>query len=564
MKIRDTLLNSDSRRTGRTAEFSTVSPIIPGGARWVYVFGSALVFLLVAQFASGIALAFSYSASVPAAWASVARVEESALGHLLRGLHAQGATFLLAVAGLHLAQTALFGAYRAPRQTTWWLGLLLLAILLAFCLSGSLLPWDERGYWATRVTVGIAGTAPLVGRSLQALATGGSEFGNLTLTRFYAVHATLLPLLLLAFAAAHVAAMRRHGVTPHPRSDLSRAEPFWPRQALYDAAFALLLLGALFFAAARYGAPLQGPADPAGAAIPRPEWYFRPLFELLKLLPPSLETLGAFGLPLLAGAFLFALPFIDRDARRRPAVLAGLAGGFLAAAALCAASYRSDARSPEFARAEAQARARAQKALRLAREKGVPPEGALAMIESQPEERGARLFARICTECHTLRGGGKAKAPRLDGFLSRRWIRGVLLHPDSNEYYGAVPISGMEGYQSLGEDALQKLTDFLYALRSRAPDDPALQPGREVFARASCADCHSLEKGGDEGGPSLSGYGSAQWLTGMLQDPAAPGYYPEQNKMPDFGKRLPPQDIHDLVAFLQTLEADAALAQETP
>ncbi|HEY6908138.1 MAG TPA: cytochrome b N-terminal domain-containing protein [Myxococcales bacterium] len=538
---------------------------IPGGARWAYVFGSALVFLLVAQFASGIALAFGYSASVPAAWASVARIEGSALGHLLRGLHAQGATLLLAVAGLHLGQTALFGAYRAPRQATWWLGLLLLAMLLAFCLSGSLLPWDERGYWATRVTVGIAGSAPLVGRTLQALATGGSEFGNLTLTRFYAVHATVLPLLLFAFAAAHVAAMRRHGVTPHPRSGASGdGEPFWPRQALYDSAFALLLLGALFFAAARWGAPLQGPADPAGAANPRPEWYFRPLFELLKLMPPSLEAVGAFFLPMLAGAFLFALPFLDRDARRRPAVLAGLAGGFLAAAALCAASYRSDAKSPQFVRAEAQARARAEKALRLAREKGVPPEGALALIESQPEERGARLFARVCTECHTLRGGGGAKAPRLDGFLSRRWIRGVLLHPDSNEYYGAVPISGMEGYQALGEDALEKLTGYLYALRSHAPDDPSLQAGREVFARASCGDCHSLEKGGDEGGPSLFGYGSAQWLTGMLQDAAAPGYYPEQNKMPAFGKRLSPQDIHDLVAFLQTLEADAALAQETP
>lgn len=186
------------------------------------------------------------------------------------------------------------------------------------------------------------------------------------------------------------------------------------------------------------------------------------------------------------------------------------------------------------------------------------------MIESQPDERGARLFARICTECHTLRAAGGKKAPRLDGYLSRRWIRGVLLHPESDEYYGAAPISGMEGYQALGEDALQKLTDYLYALRSHAPGDPALQAGREVFARASCADCHSLEKGGDEGGPSLFGYGSAEWLTAMVQNPAAPGYYPEQNKMPDFGKRLPAQDIHDLVAFLQTLETDAALAEETP
>src|SRR5205807_7077473 len=182
---------------------------VPGGARWAYVFGSALVFLLIAQLASGLALAMSYSASVPAAWASVARIEQSGLGHLLRGLHAHGATFLLAVAGLHLMQTALYGAYRKPREATWWLGLVLLGLLLAFCLTGSLLPWDERGYWATRVTLGIAGTVPVMGPSLQRVLAAGPELGNLALTRFYAVHAMLLPLLLLALAAAHVAGMRR-------------------------------------------------------------------------------------------------------------------------------------------------------------------------------------------------------------------------------------------------------------------------------------------------------------------------------------------------------------------
>ncbi len=537
---------------------------VPGGARWAYVFGSALVFLLLAQFASGIALAFTYSASVPAAWASVARIESSALGHLVRGLHAQGATFLLAVAGLHLLQTALFGAYRAPRQGTWWLGLVLLVLLLAFCLTGSLLPWDERGYWATRVSVGIAAGTPLIGGALRSFATGGSEFGNLTLTRFYAVHATVLPLLLLVFAAVHVAAMRRHGVTPPPRADLSRSEPFWPRQALYDASFALLLISALFVAASVAGAPLQGPADPGGAANPRPEWYFRPLFEVLKIFPARLESLGALGLPLLTTAFLFALPWIDKDARRRPLVLATLAGGLLAAAALCLVSYRSDAKAPDFARAEAEARLRARKALRLARTVGVPPEGALAMLENQPDERGRKLFARICVECHTVGGQGGIKAPRLDGYLSRRWIRGMLVHPDSNAYYGNARISGMESYAELGDDALDKLTDFLYQLRSRAPEDPALDAGRRVFERANCADCHSFQRGDDNGGPSLWHYGSREWLTGMVTDPGAPGYYPEQNHMPDFGNRLPAQDIHDLVAFLISLEQDETFAQETP
>ena len=508
----------------------------------------------MAQLASGLALALSYSASVPAAWASVARIEESGFGHLLRGLHAQGATFLLAVAGLHLLQTALFGAYRAPREVTWWLGLLLLGLLLAFCLSGSLLPWDERGYWATRVTVGIAASAPLFGPSLERVLAGGHDFGNLTLTRFYAVHAMLLPLLLIAFGVAHLAAMRKHGVTAPANAE--GGEAFWPRQALYDAAFALLLLAALLFVARMRGAPLQGPADPAGAANPRPEWYFRPLFQLLKLVPGPLESLASLGVPLLATAFLAALPFIDKEARARKQVLAVLLGGILAALGLGLASYRADAKSPQFARGESMAQTRALKALKLARTVGVPPEGALALLMNQPDERGARLFARACTECHSARGSGGEKAPRLDGVLSRAWIRSVLLHPEAPENYGNAKISGMEGYGKLGEEKIAALADYLYALRSHPALDPALQSGRRLFLAEGCGECHALEKGKDNGGPTLLGYGSAGWLRGLIRDPGAPAYYDAQNRMPDFGTRLHPEEIDDLVAFIQVLEQE--------
>jgi len=517
---------------------------------------------LLAQVLSGIGLAFSYSASVPAAWASVARIEQSTLGHLLRSLHSNGATFLLAVCALHLLQTALYGAYRAPREVTWWLGLCLLFLLLAFCLTGSLLPWDERGYWATRVTLGIAGTAPMMGQSLERLASGGQEFGNLTLTRFFALHAMLLPLLLVAFAAAHVAAMRRHGVKP--LREPVGSEPFWPKQALYDAAFSLLLLAALLALSLQSGAPLQGPADPGGAANPRPDWYFRPLFELLKLMPAGLEAWGTFGVPLLAAAFLFALPFIDRSARRRLPVLIAIVGGFLAAAGLGIASYRSDAASPRFAQAQAMANKRARRALELARTMGVPPDGALALLQNQPEERGARLFSFACIECHTVHGSGGKKAPRLDRYLSRSWIHGALAHPEAPDYYGNAKISGMEPYENLGEEKLALLTDFLFALRSKAPDDPSLESGRRLYKQAGCGECHSLAAGKDAGGPTLFRYGSADWLRGLLRDPGSPSYYDVQNKMPDFGNRLAPEQIDDLVAFLMTLSRDEAELAGSP
>jgi ubiquinol-cytochrome c reductase cytochrome b subunit len=528
---------------------------IPGGARWAYVFGSALLALLLAQLLSGLALALSYSPSVGSAWASVARLELSPLGHLLRGLHAHGATFTIAVVALHLLQTALYGAYRAPREVTWWLGLCLLGVVLAFALTGSLLPWDERGYWATRVTAGIVGTVPVAGARLSRAMLGGPELGNLSLTRFYALHAIALPLLLLLLATAHVTCVRRHGVTPPPSAS-PREEPFWPRQALYDAGFSLLLLAALLALSLKRGAPLGAPADPAGAGSPRPEWYFRPLFHLLALVPGSLETAATVGVPLLAAAFLALLPFLDGGARRRKPVLAVLLGGFAAAAALGITSYLADANSPAFQREQIAAERRAQKALRLSRA-GVPPEGGLALLHGQPEERGRLLFAARCLECHRLGGEGRAKAPALDGYLSKAWIAGVLAHPSAPDYFGQTKIRGMESFEKLGPEKLSLLADFLVSLREVKGGPESFAPkhdaGRRVYEQAGCADCHSLEPGKQGLAPTLARYGSAEWLRGMVHDPGSPLYYDGDNEMPAFGKALAARDIDDLVAYLGTL-----------
>lgn len=529
---------------------------VEGGARWAHAFGAALVALLAAQIVSGLALALSYSPGVTTAWASVARLELTGLGRVLRALHAHGATFILAVVALHVLQTALAGAYRAPREVTWWLGLVLLGIVLALALTGSLLPWDERGFWATRVTASIVATVPLAGPPLERALIGGAELGNLSLTRFYALHAVALPLLLLLVAAAHLFAVRRHGITAI-RSDASgsgNAEPFWPRQALYDLAFSLLLLSGLLALALAWPAPLGAPADPTGPALPRPEWYFRPLFQLLALTPAPLERAATVLVPLCAAAFLGALPFLER---RGPA-LAVLIGGFLASAALGIGSYVSDARSPAFRRQQAAAERRARKALKLARA-GVPPEGGLALLMNQPEERGARLFARLCLECHKLGGQGADKAPAMDGYLSRDWIAGLVAHPEAPQYFGNTKIRGMESFAHLGAGKLGLLADFLVSLRDArgGPEtfSPAHDAGRRIFEAAKCGDCHQLEPGKPGLGPSLARYGSAEWLAGLVRDAGSPLYYDKENQMPAFGKALTDRQIGDLVAYLRTLSS---------
>jgi len=130
---------------------------IPGGARWWYVFGSVLTFILTLQLLTGILLASFYSPSSTTAWASVAFIQDQmTMGWFIRGLHSMGASAMVVMTCLHLAQVLLFGAYKAPREMNWIVGALMMGLVLAFSLTGYLLPWDQKGYWATQVATSIA------------------------------------------------------------------------------------------------------------------------------------------------------------------------------------------------------------------------------------------------------------------------------------------------------------------------------------------------------------------------------------------------------------------------
>ncbi len=539
---------------------------VPGGARFAYVFGSVVVVLLAVQILAGIALAFFYSPGTLSAWASVAYLEGSVpAGAFLRATHRWGASALVVALALHLGQTALFGAYRRPREVGWWSGLCLGAIVLAFALTGYLLPWDQRGYWATRVATGIAGSVPLVGPFLRSVALSGSGMGNLTLTRFYALHAVLLPALLLACFALHLASFRRHGVTPPAGADESRVGRFYPDQLWRDGLVALVAVGLVFALALRFGAPLEGPADPAGHAEPRPEWYFRPLYELLKLGGGKGELVLALLVPLLAVAFLVALPILDRAKGRaisgRLAPLGALFGMGAVALALLGRSLWSDAHDPAYRRAEREAMQTGRRALALA-EHGVPPEGPLAMLAADPVSRGEALFARRCAGCHAPPSEAARKGPDLTGYLSPAWIAGLLREPDDPRYYGRTrAVHGMDGYGSLGDTKLRLLAEFLSSLGGQpvpsAALPPALAAGKAEFLAAACDACHSLEPGEPGAGPSLSGYGGDPWLDGFLVDPGGDLYFASDNGMPSIGAKLSPEDRKALVAWLRAERGEA-------
>jgi len=287
---------------------------IPGGSRWRYVWGSTLVFAFMVQVVTGLILWMGYSPSTQTAWESVYYLDHHmTLGWLLRSVHHYAAQVMVVLLVVHLLQVVIDKAYKAPREINFWVGLILMQIVLGSALTGYLLPWDQKGYWATKVATEIAGS---VGDAVPALAVGGQEYGHHTLTRFFALHAGILPASLVLFLVIHIAVFRRHSITAHidphkPRPD----QYFWPDQVLKDAVACLLVLGVIIGLSVFRPAELMAPADPAeNYSAARPEWYFLFLFQFLKFFPGEYgKLLGAIVIPAAVMLLFFLMPFTGRS-----------------------------------------------------------------------------------------------------------------------------------------------------------------------------------------------------------------------------------------------------------
>ena len=183
---------------------------IRGGARWVYVFGSALVFLFVLQAATGIFLTMYYVPSADHAHASVAYIQKVVpMGSIIRGLHSYGASAMIIILIAHLTQTYLFGAYKQRRELLWIAGVMMMLVVLGFAFTGYLLPWDQEAYFGTKVGTSVAGEVPVAGELMQRILLGGHDLATLTLSRFFVVHIFLLPLALMGLVALHLYLFRR-------------------------------------------------------------------------------------------------------------------------------------------------------------------------------------------------------------------------------------------------------------------------------------------------------------------------------------------------------------------
>ena len=537
----------DDRTGYRAVVRRALDEEVPGGASFAYVFGSVLTCVLVLQFTTGVFLAMYYSPSSTDAWASVAYIEDQVtLGWFVRGLHSYGASAIVILAGLHMLQTAVYGAYKKPRELNWIVGVFLLMLIMAFALTGYLLPWDQTGYWATKVATGIAGTTPLVGEQIQQAIQGGNEYGNLTLTRFYAIHVFILPGITVLLVIFHIALFRRHGQTPHwrPSEDElnKKMQPFWPDQMFRDmcamgVAFAILVGINLY----THGVELGAPADPSSAFDARPEWYFRFLFQALKYFEGTMEHVVALGLPVVYVGMLLMMPFIDRTETRNPLRRKlPQAGLFLLMAGTILLTWRSfddDRHDQAHLDALVDAEDRAVEAREAALAHGVPPAGGTAVFRTEPEpfELAKTIWAEDCAGCHA--DTPDRKGPLISyGYNSRAWIKAFLTNPSDDKYFGVTEIDGMEPVELTGVD-LDTAVEFVYA-QTGAPDaDRSLaDKGKELFdGDWGCTNCHEAEWDSEGGGaPTLAKRGTVEMLAEFIGNPAHDRWFGDKNEMDTF------------------------------
>ena len=190
---------------------------VPKGTNWFYTLGSGTMFAFLNQAITGVFLAMYYDPSPTRAYESARFITNDVfLGEFVRGMHKWGATVMVILIFLHMARTFFFGAYKYPRELNWVIGVALVILTFVMALTGYLLPFDQRSYWATIVGVNINGTGPIAGPFLSDFLRAGPEFGATTLSRFYAIHMLLIPGAIAALIGAHLYLVAKLGTTAPP------------------------------------------------------------------------------------------------------------------------------------------------------------------------------------------------------------------------------------------------------------------------------------------------------------------------------------------------------------
>jgi quinol-cytochrome oxidoreductase complex cytochrome b subunit len=302
---------------------------LPPHAGWRHALGGITYLLFIIQIVTGVLMSFYYRPSAAEAYHSVQHlVTQVPFGWLVRDLHHWSANLLLVAITLHMARIFYDAAYKSPRETNWFVGILLFGLVLAFGATGVLLPWDQWAYWTVSEILTWVEAIPLFGGLITELLTGDAVVSGATLSRYFALHVVLLPWFAFGLMSFHFLLVRRHGVAPSAHASGSgdkEGMKLLPDHLLRSFIVSMLVFGVVFSLASLFPRPFAPMADVSNAPVTvLPTWW------LVNVSFAAIRFLGGWGLPLagLVGLGLFLLPVLDRNPDIRPsrrigALLAG-------------------------------------------------------------------------------------------------------------------------------------------------------------------------------------------------------------------------------------------------
>ncbi|PJN96694.1 cytochrome b [Amaricoccus sp. HAR-UPW-R2A-40] len=313
----------------------------PKNLNWMWIWGIVLVFCLVMQIVTGIVLVMHYTPNTTLAFSSVEHIMRNVNGGwALRYIHANGASLFFVAVYLHIFRGLYYGSYKAPREITWIIGMLIYLLMMGTAFMGYVLPWGQMSFWGATVITGLFGAIPVVGEPIQTLLLGGPAVDNPTLNRFFSLH-YLLPFVIAGLVIVHVWAFHTTGNNNPTGVDVrrgSKAEaeadtlPFWPYFVIKDL-YALVFVLVIFAVIVGFMPNFLGHPDNYIEANPLstpahivPEWYFLPFYAILRAITFDIlfidsklgGVLAMFG----AIAVMVFVPWLDtsrvRSGRYRP------------------------------------------------------------------------------------------------------------------------------------------------------------------------------------------------------------------------------------------------------
>ncbi len=277
--------------------YSTLMIPTPKNLNWMWIWGIVLTFCLVLQIATGIALVMHYTPHVDHAFASVEHIMRDVEGGwLLRYMHANGASLFFIAVYFHIFRGLFYGSYKAPREITWIIGILIYLAMMATAFMGYVLPWGQMSFWGATVITNLFSAIPLVGDPIVEWLWGGFSVENPTLNRFFSLH-YLLPFVIVGLVAVHIWAFHTTGNNNPTGVEVRRGSmeeakkdtvPFWPFYVVKDL-YALAVILIVFVILVFFMPNFQGHPDNYIEADPLvtpahivPEWYFLPFYAILR------------------------------------------------------------------------------------------------------------------------------------------------------------------------------------------------------------------------------------------------------------------------------------------